>query len=69
MALVKAPQGEVTVWEGVNHFTIGTEALEIPDALLPAALAAGAVEAGQVSTASKTQSKAATAAKAETAAR
>jgi hypothetical protein len=65
MALVKAPQGEVTVWEGINCFIIGTGPLEIPDALLPAALAAGAVEADQVKPTGKTQSKAAEATKAE----
>jgi len=58
MALVKAPQGEVTVWEGINCFTVGTAPLEIPDAFLQAALDAGAVEAKVTKAAPKAAAKA-----------
>jgi hypothetical protein len=57
MALVKALQGEVRVLDGINYFTIGTEPSEIPDAFLPAALEAGAVEVRQTKPASKTPPK------------
>lgn len=57
MALVKSPEGTITVAEGIHLAHVGTEPQEIPAVLLPAALAQGCVEVKVAKPAPKTATK------------
>ena len=41
MALVKSDKGDIRVVEGAHIFTVGTKPVEIPDALVDAAVSQG----------------------------